>query len=107
MQGKMAIIGDGDSILAFRAVGVDVFSVKDPEAAEETLKKLAKEYKIIFITEDVAVKIDATIKKYLAEPYPIVVSVPGNAGSSGYGMECVKRAMDKALGVDIFIDDKN
>ena len=103
----MAIIGDGDSILAFRAVGVDVFSVKNAETAEETLKKLAKEYKIIFVTEDVAVKIDATIKRFLAEPYPIVVSVPGNAGANGYGIECVKRAMDKALGVDIFIDDKN
>ena len=102
----MAIIGDGDSILAFRAVGVDVFTANDPVSAEETLKKLAKDYKIIFITEDVAVKIDAAIQRYLSEPYPIVVSIPGNTGSAGYGMECVKRAMDKALGVDIFIDSK-
>ena len=106
MQDKMAIIGDGDSILAFKAVGVDAFPVKDVKDAEDRLKLLTKEYKIIFVTEDLAVGLDPIIKRYLSEPYPIIISVPGSKGSNGYGMEGIKRAMDKALGVDIFIDDK-
>ncbi len=102
----MAIVGNGDSVLAFRAVGVDAFSVTDIKKAEELIKTLAKEYKIIFITEDIAEKLDEVIKRYLAEPYPIILPIPYKKDGNGYGMEGIKRAMDKALGVDIFIDEK-
>ena len=44
-----AIIGDGDSVLAFKAGGVDAYSVSHVEQARDVLKKLAKEYQIIFI----------------------------------------------------------
>ena len=54
MQGKMAIIGDSDSILAFKAGGVDAYGATDAIMAKETLKKLAKEYEVIFITDDLA-----------------------------------------------------
>lgn len=100
----MAIIGDGDSALAFSAVGVDAFSVSNAEDASEKLKKLAKDYRIIFITDVIAVQIDLVIKKYLNSPYPIILSVPSKAGSNGYGMNTLKSAMDKALGVDILFN---
>ena len=48
MKGKMAIIGDGDSVLAFTAGGVDAFSAESAEKAENLIKKLAKEYQVIF-----------------------------------------------------------
>lgn len=106
MKGKMAIIGDGDSVLAFKAGGVDAYSVSHVEQARDTLKKLAKEYQIIFITDVIAKKIDDVIKKYLTEPYPIILSVPSKSGSNGYGMEGLKKSMDKALGVDILFNNK-
>ena len=54
----MAIIGDGDSVLAFSAVGIDAYPVGNSEQAGETLKKLAKTYGIIFITDVIAKQID-------------------------------------------------
>ena len=54
MNGKMAIIGDGDGVTVFSSVGIVPFPVKGAEEAASTLKKLAKEYKIIFVTDDVA-----------------------------------------------------
>ena len=36
LNNRIAVIGDKDSILAFKAVGADVFSVKDKYDAEET-----------------------------------------------------------------------
>ncbi len=107
MKGKMAIIGDGDSVLAFSAVGVDAYPVTDADNASETLKKLAKTYGIIFITDVVAKQIDETIKRYLTSAYPIILSVPSKSGSNGYGIEGLKRAMEKALGVDILFNDNN
>ena len=101
MKGKMAIIGDGDSVLAFAAGGVDAYSASNAETAETLIKKLAKEYQIIFITDALAKKTDEIIKRYTTSTYPIILSVPSKDGSNGYGMDGVKRAMEKALGVDI------
>ena len=104
MKSKMAIIGDGDSVLAFTAGGVDAFTADSAEKAAELLKKISKEYKIIFVTDEIAVQIDDTIKKYLTSSYPIILSVPSEKGSNGYGMEGIKNAMEKALGVDILFN---
>ena len=102
MKGKTAIIGDGESILVFKAVGVEPFSVKSAEEAEKVLAENAKSYKIIFITDDIAAKIDDKIKKYTAQSYPIIVSVPSKSGSNGYGERQLTEAMEKALGINIF-----
>lgn len=105
MKGKMAIIGDGDSVLAFKAGGVDAFAAADAESAREILQKLAKDYKIIFITDVFAKQLDGIIQKYLKNPYPVILAVPSKNGSNGYGTECLKRAVDKALGVDILFNN--
>lgn len=106
MTGKMAIIGKGDGIIAFASGGIKPFSVENIEKANELINKLAKEYQIIFVTDDIAEQIKETIDKYLTKPYPIIISVPSANGSSGYGMERIKSAMEKALGVDILFSDK-
>ena len=105
MNNKIAIIGDGDNVLAFKAVGIDAFSETNPDKVEVLIKKLAKEYKIIFITDVLAKETDDVIKRYLNSAYPVIISVPSKAGSNGYGMESLKQAMDKALGVDILFKD--
>lgn len=101
MQGKMAIIGDSDSILAFKAGGVDAYGATDAIVAKETLKKLAKEYDVIFITDDLAKELDEYLNRFLEKPYPIIVPVPSKNGSTGYGMQKLKDEMEAALGVDI------
>lgn len=105
MKGRMAIIGDGDSVLAFKAGGVDAYSAVNAEEAHKILNKLAKSYQIIFITDDLCRPLDEVIKKYITMPYPIILSVPSRFGSNGYGTEQLKSAMDKALGVDILFNN--
>ena len=51
MTDRMAILGEGDSVLAFKAGGVDAYYASDREQAKDILRKLAKEYAVIFITE--------------------------------------------------------
>ena len=101
MKGKMAIIGDGDSILAFKAVGIDAFNESDAEKVKDLLKKLAKTYKIIFLTDVLAKEVDEIINKYLNSAYPIIIPVPSKIGSNGYGTDVLKKQMERALGVDI------
>ncbi len=102
MKGKIAIIGDGESILVFKAVGVSPFPVKDAAEAEKILTDIAKSYKIIFVTDDIAEKIDDKIRKYTEKSYPIIVSIPSKTGSNGYGEKNLTDAMEKALGINIF-----
>ena len=107
MKGKMAIIGSDDSVFAFKAVGVDAYSAFSPESAESLLKKIAKEYQIIFITDVLAKGMEEIIKRYLNSAYPVIISVPSKNGSNGYGMESIKAIMEKALGVDILFNKDN
>lgn len=104
MTGKTAIVGNGDSIMVFKAAGVATFPAEDEKKARELLRKIAKEYQIIFITEDLARPLTDFLKRFDEEPYPVVVSIPSSAGSAGYGMEVLKNAMERALGVDILFN---
>ena len=104
MTGKTAIVGNGDGIMVFKAAGVATFPVADEKKAREILRKIAKEYQIIFITEELARSLEEFLKRFDEEPYPVVVSIPSNAGSDGYGIQVLKTAMERALGVDILFN---
>lgn len=99
-KAKIAIVGDGDSVLCFAAVGVETYSVTEQDALP-TLKKLAKTHQVIYITDRYAAKCLDFIKKFDAQPYPIIIPIPGKDGDSGFGMELLRAAGEKALGVDI------
>ena len=101
LNNKIAVIGDKDSILAFKAVGADVFPIKNYFDAAETMKKLARSYAIVFVTEDIAENISDIIDRYKTRPYPAVIPIPGAAGSNGYGMSVISKNVEKAIGSDI------
>ena len=105
MEGKIAIIGDGDSITVFKAAGVATFAAENEAKAKELLRRVAKEYKIIFLTEELARPLSSSLKRFDEEPYPVVLSIPSGNGGTGYGAECLKSAMERALGVDILFNE--
>ncbi|MBQ8322385.1 MAG: hypothetical protein IJX91_00285 [Clostridia bacterium] len=104
MTGKTAIVGNGDGIMVFKAAGVATFPAEDEKQAREILRRIAKEYQIIFLTEDLARPLTEFLKRFDEEPYPVVATVPSGAGSDGYGAEALKSAMERALGVDILFN---
>ena len=101
MQGKTAIIGSGESVLAFQAGGVEAFPVQGEKQARETLRKLAKTHSVIFLTDELALPLNDLINRMNEQPYPIVVTIPSANGSSGYAVKKMKEEMERALGVDI------
>ena len=44
------------------------------------------------------------MQKYKAQPYPAVLSIPGAGGSNGFGMQGLKKDVEKAVGVDILFN---
>ena len=105
MTGKCAIVGDGDSIMVFKAAGVDAFPADDSKKARELLRKVAREYAVIFLTEELAKELGDFLKRFDEEPYPVVLTIPSKNGSTGYGAEEIRRASERALGVDLFAND--
>lgn len=103
---KVAIIGDADSILAFKALGVDAFPAKSYFEVQSTLKKLAREYAVIFITEDIAEEMQDLLLRYKARPFPAVIPIPSAQGSTGFGMKGLSRDVEKAIGADILFHNE-
>ncbi len=101
MVGKIAIVGDGDSIMVFKAAGVATFPAEDDKKARDVLRKVAQEYQVIFVTEELSRKLGDFLKRFDETPYPVVLTVPSGKGASGYGDEMLRSAMERALGVDI------
>lgn len=99
---KIAVVGDKDSILAFKALGVDVFPVYDNEEARRTVDTIARNnYGIIFITEQIASLIPDTIERYDKEIIPAVILIPSNQGTLDIGMSRINKNVEKAVGSNI------
>lgn len=99
---KIGVIGDKDSILPFKALGIDVFPVIGPEEARKTLDTLAKsKYGVVFITEQTAQLIPESIERYNREPVPAVILIPSNQGSLHIGLNRINENVEKAVGSNI------
>lgn len=101
MNGRLAIVGDGDSIMVFKAAGVETFPAADEKKAREVLRKIAGEYQVIFLTDELARSLGDFLKRFDEEPYPVILPIPSGKGEGGYGEEMLRIAMERALGVDI------
>ena len=104
MNGNIAIIGNGQSVLAFKAGGVDAFIAEDNTKARELLRKLARTYKVVFITDDLAEANGDLIERMNEQAYPVVVPVPSDKGAGSYATDRMKGQMERALGVDILFN---
>ena len=81
---QIAIIGDRDSVLLAKAVGLGVYDESDPERAEKLIYRLAREgCKVIFLTEPLYENCGEAITKFKSEPYPAIIPVPDSRGHKG------------------------
>ncbi len=107
MYNKIAVIGDKDSVLAFKSVGVEVYDATTPEQAQRLIKKLSQgDYAVLFVAENLAEQIPEVLAKAKTEPYPALIPIPTTAVSSGFGMQGIKSDVEKAIGVDIIFNKK-
>lgn len=102
MYKKIAVVGDKDSVLAFKALGIEVFPVVEASEARKTIDRLAmNDYAVIFVTEQVAQTISETIERYTNKTLPAVILIPSNQGSLNIGKQKISDNVEKAVGVNI------
>ena len=99
---KIAVLGDRDSVLGFKALGLDTVFVEDADTARHELHRLAREdYAIIYVTEQLAKDLTAEIDRYKDSVTPAVILIPGKTGSLGLGAAALQSAVERAVGADI------
>ena len=99
---KIGVVGDKDSVLAFKAIGIDVYPVVESEEARKTIDRLAaNNYGVIFVTEQVAKDVEETIDRYNRVMLPAVILIPSNQGSLNIGLQKIRDNVEKAVGVNI------
>ena len=99
---EIAMIGDKDSILGFKALGVVVFPVISSEESAEALRKvIEQEYKVAFITEQMAPSPEEIADMIGDRTFPVVTMIPSNRGSTGLARSSLKALVRRAAGADI------
>ena len=101
---KIAVIGDKDSTVGFKALGLDVFSARSSEEARPVLRRLTKEkdaYAIIYVSEDLAGGMMDEIERHKDEVTPAVILIPSKNGTLGLGMSALTSAVERAVGSGI------
>ena len=91
---KIAVMGDRDSILGFKAIGFDVYPTEGQEEAGE-LARPQDGYALIYITEDSGyqdLRRNFMIQEQL---FSCDYSDSGDKRSSGYRNESVKESVEK------------
>ncbi len=99
---SIAVIGDWESVMGFRALGLDTYPVTSVEEARKTVHDLAKtNCAVIYLTEtlakDMADVLDRYKGQYPARYYPD--PLPGRV--SGIGKSNIQSAIERAVGADI------
>ena len=99
---RIAVVGDWQSVMGFRALGLDAYPVTSVDEAREKVKELAKtDCAVIYLTEQLAKDMDDVISRYKDELRPAIILIPGREGSLGIGKNNIQRAIERAVGADI------
>lgn len=105
-EGKVAVVGDKDSVLAFKAIGMDVYPVETEADAKNTVHTLARTYSVIFVTEKVAIEAEQYVKRYKSRAYPVIVPIPSAEGSMHLGEKGIAANIEKAIGNGALLNNK-
>jgi V/A-type H+-transporting ATPase subunit F len=99
---EIAVVGDRESIMGFRAIGLSVYPVFNENEARAEIHRLAESNcAVIFLTETLAKNLTDVIARYRGELKPAIILIPGKEGSLGIGKDTMQSVIERAVGADI------
>ena len=103
MEGKVAVLGSADFVMAFSALGLDCFSVEPVADEVETRAKeiLDGQYALVVVAENIAAMTEVVFEKIHRSAFPCVVVVPFMKESEGYATKALGKVLRMATGIDI------
>ena len=100
---KYSIIGDEDTVLGFRMVGVSGKVAENADEAQRVFQAVLqdKETCIIIITERIADMIRPIVNKYLfTVSFPLIVEIPDRTGRKP-GRPGIREMVNTAIGIKL------
>lgn len=103
MEGKVAVLGSGDFVMPFAALGLDTFATEtQAEKVAETARAILKErYALVVISENIAPAAQPVFEDVQRSATPCVVIVPFTAEPSGVATEALGKMLKMATGINI------
>ncbi len=102
-MGRIGAVGTKDQMMAFRAIGIDVYPVEDAKSAGEIICKLADEgFSLILVEEKFCNDLRDVFARFATQPVPAILPVPGSRGSEGIALNRLRDMLKRAVGADIF-----
>ncbi|MDY9921994.1 MAG: V-type ATP synthase subunit F [Synergistota bacterium] len=101
----MAAVGSYDSILPFKAIGLDVVEITDEnrDSIGEIMNRFAiKGYAALFVEEALFSKYQQAVDEVNESTDMCIIPVPNQSGSMGVGLSSIRRNVERAVGMDIF-----
>jgi Archaeal/vacuolar-type H+-ATPase subunit F len=99
---KIALMGNRETIIGFKLLGVSIFPVKKKEESIEILNKLVKEeYAVIFITEEIGCQIIEEIEILQKTSFTSITIIPSKSEKNYLGLKILRNNIEKAIGTDI------
>ena len=101
---KIAVIGSAETVIGFKALGLETWPAADAAQARDALKQLTaegEETAIIYIEESLSVPLQSEIDKFKDRPTPAIILIPGRDGSAGLGLSALNAAVERAVGTNI------
>lgn len=101
---KVGMLGGRTSILGFRALGVDTFTVPRPQDAPEVFGRIElSDYAVLFITEPVYEVLKEDLASLEGRPLPVVTVIPAVTSTGGVGLSELKALVERAVGTDVLM----
>ncbi len=101
----MAAVGSYDSILPFKAIGLDVVEITDEnkDSLGQIMNKFALSgYAALFIEEALFTKYQQAVDEVNESTDMCIIPVPNQSGSMGVDLSSIRRNVERAVGMDIF-----
>ena len=101
---KIAVMGGMDTVMGFKALGLDTYPVAGAEEAREVFKKItAPEYRyaVIYLEENLSDALSFEISRFIDKVTPAIILIPGRDGSQGRSLTALHDAVIRAIGTDI------
>ena len=100
-KNKIAVVGSKDTVLIFKALGMDVFYTDDADV-KTVLKDITTNafdtYPIIMITEREYIRAADFIATFDNNPYPVIMPIPDGISSIELGNEIITQNHKRATG---------
>jgi len=97
---RIAVIGERDTILPFRALGLEIVPMNPSEKVSELVEKLLKEkVRVIFFTPDLFPFLQPIMERTRKSPVPCFIALP--TAKVEMTIERLRKLVAKAIGADL------